>query len=282
MCMMVKRYGCKCNKPMEFLTELKKIGLTDKEAAVYLALLQMGPSPVQLAARKSKVVRATTYVVLEALAKKGLVTQFKEGKKTLFSAESPRQLLRVLEKQEEEIREKERELEVMLPELQVLMKSEGDRPSVRYFEGEEGIRAIRQEIIMYAKPGSIIRNLTPADYLEAQFPHDRHTYFKQRVAKRVRSKTIFTTTSQDHKDRLLSAEFAQLSERIYVSPEYFSSAGAITVFGDRVAMSSYVGETGGVIIESKTIANTMQDLHRLAWEGALKVGVQQASTSSRK
>ena len=85
---------------MVFQKELKRLGLKDKEAAVYVACLELGPSPVQQISRKAQVVRATTYVVLEALLERGLVTQYKEGKKTLFSAEPPRQLMRLLEKQE--------------------------------------------------------------------------------------------------------------------------------------------------------------------------------------
>ncbi|MBI3251348.1 MAG: TrmB family transcriptional regulator, partial [Candidatus Andersenbacteria bacterium] len=65
---------------MEFIQALKHLGLKDKEAAVYLAALQLGPSPVQNIARRANVVRATTYVILEDLQKKGLVTHYKEGK----------------------------------------------------------------------------------------------------------------------------------------------------------------------------------------------------------
>lgn len=262
---------------MEFVTELKKIGLTDKEAGVYLACLQLGPSPVQVIARRAKVVRATTYVVLESLAKKGLVTQYSEGKRTFFAAEPPRQLLRVLEKQKENIAEQERELESMLPQLQVLLRSGGERPSVRYLDSKEGIRAIRQEIIMHSKPGSTVYNFIPSDHLEAEFPEDSVTYYRQRVAKRVKSKTIFTTRSAVHKDRLLSKEFSDFSERVFVPPDVFPSTAGMTVFEDRVAMSSFTGKIGGVIIESMAMADMMRDVFELAWEGASNTGERQRS-----
>lgn len=263
---------------MEFVTELKKIGLKDKEASVYLASLQLGPAPVQLIARRAKVVRATTYVILEALAKLGLVTRYQEGKKTLFAAEPPRQLLRVLEKQEEEIQEKERELETLMPQLQVLLKSAGERPSVRYFDGEEGIRAIRQEIIMYTKPGRSVLNMTNADHLDAYFPQTHSNYYRQRVAKKIHSKTIFTTVSPESKKRLLSNEFSKFSERIYVPPEHFASSGGMTIFEDRLAMSSFSGKSGGVIVESPVISGMMRELFELAWIGAKQVGEANVAT----
>jgi len=257
---------------MEFVTELKKIGLKDKEASVYLACLQLGPSPVQVIARRARVVRATTYVILESLAKLGLVTQYEEGKKTLFAAEPPRQLLRVLEKQEEDIRQKERQLETLMPQLQVLVKSTGERPSVRYFDGSEGVRAIRQEIVMYTKPGKTVLNMTNADHLDAYFPQTHTNYYRQRVAKRIHSKTIFTTTSAESKKRLLSVDFSEFSERIYVPPEHFPSPGGMTIFEDRVAMSSFSGKSGGVIVESAVISGMMRELFQLAWIGAKEVG----------
>ncbi len=257
---------------MEFVTELKKIGLKDKEASVYLACLQLGPSPVQVIARKAKVVRATTYVILESLAKMGLVTQYQEGKKTLFAAEAPRQLSRVLEKQEEEVRNKERALEVIMPQLQVLVKSSGEKPSVRYFDGEEGIRAIRQEIVMHSKPGSTVLNIINADSMDAYFPKIFDSYYRQRVAKHVHAKTIFSTVSGESKKRFLSEEFSKFSERIFIPPEHFPNAGVITVFEDRVAMSSFEGQSGGVIVEGQTIASMMRDVFTLAWERAKQIG----------
>lgn len=260
---------------MEFVTELKKIGLSDKEAAVYLACVELGPSPVQIIARKAKVVRATTYVILGALAKLGLVTEYKEGKKTLFVAEPPRQLLRVLDRQREAVQEREELLKRMLPELQALLKSTGERPSVRYFSGPEGLRAIRQEIVMYTKPGSEIVSLTPADYLDGAFPDDDHMYYRQRVAKGIPSKTIFTTTSEEFKQRLLSDEFAELSERIYIPPKYFPAHSGLTVFEDRIAMSTYSGMAGGVVISNRSMADMMRSFFYFAWAAAGQIGEKQ-------
>jgi sugar-specific transcriptional regulator TrmB len=137
---------------MEYIQELMNLGLKDKEACVYLSSLELGPSPAQNIAKKAGVVRATTYVILEELMQMGLVTKYKEGKKTMFSAEAPSQLLRLLEKEEEVIEQRQKELKDILPELQMLAKALGDKPSVRYFEGKEGLAAIRRDMVMYCRP----------------------------------------------------------------------------------------------------------------------------------
>ncbi len=250
--------------------ELLKLGLKDKEIAVYLACLQLGSSPAQVIARKAKVVRATTYVVLDTLMNMGLVARYKEGKKTMFAAEPPRQLMRLLEKQREELDEKQHDLEQLLPELQVLMKAAGDRPTVRYFGGIEGLRSIRREMLMYSESGDIWYSFTPSDHLDAVLGSDEPVYFRQRMAKKIVSKTIFTTKSKNFKKQLLSPGEEAFTERRYVKSSVFPSASGMTVFRDRIAIGKFTGKLGGVIIESADMADMMRRLFELAWRGAKK------------
>ena len=258
---------------MVFEKELKKLGLQDKEVAVYLACLQLGPAPVQQISRKADVARATTYVVLGGLMGRGLTTKYKEGKKTLFAAEPPRQLLRLLEKEREVIDEKQHDLEQLLPELQILMKAAGGRPSVRYFQGKEGLHAMRQEIIMYSQPGDTIYNFTPGDHLNAVFPRNEDTYYPQRAARGIFARTIFTTKSESTKKLWLSKEYSKNSERRYVPPGRFPSTSGMTVYGNRIAIGTFVGKQMGVIIESEPMADMMRRLFELAWDTAEKSGV---------
>lgn len=252
---------------MVFQKELKKLGLKDKEASVYVACLELGPASVQQVSRKAKVVRATTYVVLDSLAERGLVTQYKEGKKTLFSAEPPRQLLRLLEKREEEISQYKHELEQLLPELQMIVKSGDDRPHIRYFDGKEGLHSMRQEIVRYSEPGEEILNFTPLDHLSAIFAEREDSFYKQRTAKRIRSKTIFTTKSVKQKEKMF-AEIDKANQRRFIEPEKFPSPSGMTIYRDRIAIGSFTGKIGGVVIESPTMAAMMRNLFELAWHSA--------------
>jgi sugar-specific transcriptional regulator TrmB len=251
-------------------TELKKLGLKDKEAAVYLACLELGSAPVQKISRKARVVRATTYVVLNSLAQKGLVTQFKEGKKTLFSAEPPRQLMRLIEKQEENLQEEKNGLAILLPQLQTLMKAGQGIPFVRYFEGLEGLQVMRQEMVMYSSHGDTWYNFSPMDHLVAVFGRGQLLYVAQRAAKGIRSKTIFTTKSEKLKEEILADAADELSERRFVSSQDFPSASGMTIFRNRIAVGSFIGKIGGVIIESDEIADMQRHLFELAWAGTLK------------
>src|SRR3989344_6643452 len=125
------------------LERLKNIGLSDNEAKVYLAMLELGLSPVIEIARKAEINRPTAYVQIESLKKKGLVSTQVKGKKHLFIAESPARLEFYLDSELKDVEQKKDELGKVLPDLEKLFTSAGSRPSVRLFEGKEGLLAMR-------------------------------------------------------------------------------------------------------------------------------------------
>src|SRR5688572_25102021 len=87
----------------ELAKELEKIGLSENEAKVYLAGLELGSSTAQMIAAKATVSRPTTYIMIESLIKRGLMSSFQKGKKRMFVSGKPRQLLYILEQQKKAI-----------------------------------------------------------------------------------------------------------------------------------------------------------------------------------
>ena len=59
---------------METQTQLKKLGLTEKEAKLYINALELGSFSVMGIAHKSGIKRPTCYLILDELVKKGLVS----------------------------------------------------------------------------------------------------------------------------------------------------------------------------------------------------------------
>ena len=71
--------------------QLQAFGLSENEAAVYLASLTLGPSSALEIARNSSIKRATVYLVIESLQEKGLMHIEYAGLKRKFVAASPEQ-----------------------------------------------------------------------------------------------------------------------------------------------------------------------------------------------
>ncbi len=129
------------------LTELKNIGLSDKEARVYLAMLELGPATILEISAKASINRPTTYVEIESLKKMGLVSTQTKGKRQLFMAESPTQLGFIIDREKKTVEQKKEVLSKVLPELTTLFNLAEEKPLVRFFEGKEGLIRMQDEFL---------------------------------------------------------------------------------------------------------------------------------------
>ncbi|MBI2483439.1 hypothetical protein HYV74_04675 [Candidatus Uhrbacteria bacterium] len=250
--------------------ELQKLGLTEKETRVYLAALELGPQPVQDIARKAGVNRATTYVMIESLTQKGLMTSFERGKKRLFNPEHPDRLLSMIRVRERELQEQEREFSQFLPQLRAISSSSGERPRVRFFEGPEGLRAIREEIL--ATEASEMWAAIEFKELPHVLSPAENDEFERRLAERgVRQYVLCTGTIAPDAVQKHMERYPNFSLRS-VPVDRFPFTGEVTVFGNKIFAFSHRGKLIGAVIESEEIAKMLRSVFQLAWEGSQHVG----------
>ena len=82
---------------------LRKIGLSDNEIKIYLALLKSGTNTAYDIGNITGIYRAHVYDKLEQLMKKGLVTYIFKGAKKYFQATHPSKLKQYLEDKKRDI-----------------------------------------------------------------------------------------------------------------------------------------------------------------------------------
>lgn len=243
--------------------ELIKIGLSPKGAKIYLAALELGYASVMEIAKKAEINRPTAYVILENLMKKGLISTFEKGKKRYFAAESPDKLEDLVQKNKLEISKQEKELKTLIPELNVLYNLGGEKPKVRFFEGKEGLRSIRED--MLKSKIKRLDEIIPLDDVYKALPPSPTDHRKEmaRKLKNVKAKIIYTTSRGSilHKKE-------GFKERRFVPINKFPFSSEINIYDNKIAVASCKGKITGVIIESREMASTMRYLFNLAWEGA--------------
>lgn len=114
----------------ELAYTLQQIGLTEKEAQVYLALLSLESATAYRIAEHCEVKKPTVYVTLEDLRKKGLVLKVPHVKKSLYSARNIGEYLQEQEARLDSVRS-------IVPKLQALGIQ--NKPGVFFFTGLQGI-----------------------------------------------------------------------------------------------------------------------------------------------
>lgn len=236
--------------------QLQKLGLNEKEAAAYIALLELGQGTLADLSRKAKIKRTTLYDIVGSLKSKGLTSTVRSSGRLLYTAEDPRTLKDRLEEQSST-------LSTVLPELLSIANALPRKPKVRYFEGTEGIKEAYRDILRYPQQKMYA---WVSDSMINKFDRKFITeyYIPKRIEKKIWAEVIASDTEtgkkfQD-KDRsalrttkLLEAETAPLSIEI-------------SLYGsDRIAFMSIDDELG-LIIESKPIAQTLKSIFKKQWE----------------
>ena len=242
--------------------QLEKIGMADKEAKVFLASLELGSRAVQEIAKKADINRATTYVIIEKLMKKGLMSSVEKGKKTFFQTEDPKRLLKLLEEKEEGIKRKEEEFKKYLPELETLFNSTEEKPKVRFFEGKDGLIAIREDYFK-AKDKEVLGIFARDEEKKVFTQEERKNALKERINKKINLKLIYT-------DEEKAKGESKLTKVRFVPKDKFPLSSSYIIYDNKVGIVSLKGKLIGVIIENKEISNTFRSIFNLAWDGAEK------------
>jgi HTH-type transcriptional regulator, sugar sensing transcriptional regulator len=245
------------------LKELQDLGLSEKEARVYLAALELGATTADKLAKHAKIKRPTAYVQLESLMKMGLMSTYEEGKKTMFAPESPELLKRLLASQQESLRTKEGDLSRMLPTLMQQFASAGERPVVRFFSGKVGITAMREEVLNL-KRGEEYLILFSRDSLSDIYSQaELDDFSERRAARGIRSRYIYTREGGKS-----SSVLPPDTERRYISPSRLPMQSDIFVYRNSVSIMALKGPIFGIVIESKEIAESFRAMFSVIWETA--------------
>jgi len=119
---------------------IKQIGFTENEAKLYLQLADMGKSTAQILAKRSNVPRTTVYSVLEGLVARGLVSEERKQATTFFVANPPTSLLRLVQREQEELKSKEKAIKLLVEEIKPFFKAKlFSLPRLQFFEGSAAV-----------------------------------------------------------------------------------------------------------------------------------------------
>ena len=254
-------------------TVLQKIGLTEKDAEVYLACLELGTQPASVIAKKASLKRPTTYLILEALVKKGLVSEYVGSNVKYFTAVSPEYLLNFVEKKRRELNSHQRELEQLLPQFQNLTNPYSLSPKVRFYDGIEGIERVMNDTFTTNEP---IRCFTHVDaWFSNQATKDYILWYgKHRTQEKgmdERAIAIDTPTARKYlEEDYPDIEGKQHSFFRWLPKDIQVFQNEINIYDNKMSIVCITPkELLAVLIESEGIASTQKSIFEVAWRTAL-------------
>jgi len=240
---------------MEPRYALESFGLSEKETSVYLALLPLGTVKINEIVKKTGFPRSTVYHLLESLISKGLVASIIREKITHYTATEP-------EKLKDNLMEKQKLIESILPELESLKKTIKEPSSVEIYEGFKGIHTILSDLVRvkqevyyfggYKNSLNVLKHLP--DYVR-----------RSRMDRGIKAKMIYDPTDEP---LLHTKEYKKVSELRFLKA-FENFPVMIFIYGDKVSMFSFKTDLVGVIIKNKDFAEAMKMIFDMYWKQAM-------------
>lgn len=243
----------------DILISLEKMGLTDREATLYMAALMLGECGMSELSKAAGLKRTSAYVTYQSLEKKGLIGSFKTRRGTRFVAKNPKFFL-------EETQRKASELESILPELKAIQKNLTEKPSITYYEGVEAYtRAISQSL---KKPHITIRHIGSLEEGHKTYgeDYDFKQFVPERLKKHVYLKALYTP---DVAHKFPPPDEGMLRE-IRFLPKNIPIKTLTLIYENTVVISTTKKTLVTVVIESEEIAEAERLKFDLLWEATKK------------
>lgn len=243
-------------------------GFADKEAAVYLSVLEAGESPISNIAKKTQLKRSTVYHIVDSLQLKGVVSVNTRRGIQYISALSPRILI-------DRFKKSAQMAERVLPELMEMAYSSTLKPRIRFFEGLEGIKQILREF-SYSK----IQSMGFTDY--EPMPKDLFKFIRDEIVpERIKNKNCaqLIVPSNSMNQRVQSEDEKYFTQHRIVNFPMPENPIELLLFGEMsVAFLSFVKkEMFAVVIDSPAVYNTIKNIFLFIWN----LSENQSSKSNR-
>lgn len=250
---------------MSLLNDLQEFGLTNNEAKVYLAALNLGPSSVQQIARHAKLNRVSVYTIVAELIKKGFVREQVVGNKRRLAAYPPMKLYDVLGREQDRLHRLEKRLDTLVPELKASQRAVNVHTNIIYYEGEEGLKnwasdalETKGELLEWTKIESFSK---PFDqYLQSY-------YFPEKIKRQIPTRFIFLDTPEARlyvEEKYLSNSKAPPMKARFISPEQFEAPGFSVIFNDRYSIA-LPAELRAVTVVDQLVADTQRKIWEFGW-----------------
>jgi len=236
---------------------LEELGLSEKEAQVYVALLQFENAAINEIAAKTKINRTTVYPVLDSLQKKGLVSEIHENKKSSYQAAPPERLETYVERQKIMFEEQSLRLKDMIPQMKSIQREQGEKPIIKLFQGRDGAISAYKEFFNF--PESVEKeNFTffNDDMLHGVFTDEEIRHFREiRKNKKVKATVVYTRESGDR-------DFEAARTSVRLDEKKYPLLCDISAIDDTVIISTLGKDVSSLIIKSRDIADTLKSLAR--------------------
>lgn len=237
---------------------LIQLGFSNKEAEVYLALLEFGTQPASVIAKRTGHPKSTILFLFDGLVQKGYIRKSQRGRAQYFHA-NPTDLEKFKSK---EIEESKDVLSKTIPLLQEFKTPYSSEPKITFFEGVNGCKKA-YSMILESKT-EVYEFGVHGDLAEKFGEKFMNNFIRSRMKNQIKLKAIAKKDAIH--ERLSKKNKAELRELKYAQKEDGTLYSSMAIFEDKVLLLNLFQDAFAILIDNREVAETMRTIFRMAWK----------------
>jgi HTH-type transcriptional regulator, sugar sensing transcriptional regulator len=236
---------------------LEELGLTKGESKVYHTLLKTGETTTGKIIDEAQISAGKVYQILDKLIKKGLVSFIIKEKTKYFSASHPNRILDLIHEQEKELKNKEKEVQKLLPSLIQSYNLEKKDSETTLFKGLKGLQTAIFELLNNSKEEILAMGLTTSK--KDTFNLLWEKWHNERTRKKIKCKMLFSEINKNYLQKLTKLKFTEIRIIKGITPS------AITISGDYILIQTYENEPECLLIRNEHVAQSFKVFFETMW-----------------
>lgn len=232
---------------------LQEVGLTRAESKIYLALLKLGSSTIGPLLKQSGLHSSVVYNCLQRLQEKGLVAYTLRDKVKYFSPTDPKKLVEIL-------KEKEKKLLDILPELEKIRGIAKNKQRVFVYEGNKAVKVMFNDILHTLKRGDE-QLVIGVSHTGSRMGEFIRRWDKRRVKVGIKKRVLITDNSKEWLDYYSH----QPLTKVKILPNILNVKLTINVYGTKTMLILWGKYPICILIESSEITNNFRKYFDFLW-----------------
>ena len=233
---------------------LEDLGLTNSEIKVYISLLELKVASAGELIEKSHLTTSTLHLSVNSLIEKGLINYIYEGKKRVYQATDPENIINFID-------EKKRNFLKILPELKQKQKYNKKAEIASLFKGIKGIKEVYN--ILINEKGAEFNSFGDSPEIAEKMTYE---WWANMHAKRVENGLKCRQLFDERHDReKISPTLKRKLTKIKYLPKEFAQLQVTVMVGNLVAITVFGENPYALLIRDGELANGYRRYFEVLW-----------------
>ena len=245
------------------IKKLIELGLTEKQAKAYLALLELWLEKSSVIANKAEIKRTTIYQILDELFFMWIISYTTKWKIKYYKALNPQKLVSLMQSKKEKAIN-------LVPQLENLINlSSHNKPKISFFSWIEWVKNIYEDSLINNKNKKIYQIINVNAVGKFIWKDFLKKYIEKRVNLGITAYAIHPIV-WDIQNNIYWKNSNELKRIVrYAVPKIFGSS-IIMIYNNKVAVVSNTKENSWFLIESLDFVKSQKAFFDFIWEASNK------------